>query len=65
MWLGFVALGVIGGLALGWEKSFYGQASKYLKNRETTRIVGLVFSDWPLHPKSRAYGVFGLFFFLR
>lgn len=36
-------LAVIGGLALGWEKSFYGQAGGYLKKRGTTRIWGLIF----------------------
>ena len=42
MWLGCVALGVIGGLVLGWEKSFYGQAGDYLKNRGTIRIGALI-----------------------
>lgn len=42
MWLGFVALGVIGGLVLGWEKSFYGHAGDDLKNRGTIRVGGLI-----------------------
>ena len=41
MWLGFVILGVFGGIALGWEKGFHGNSGDYHKTRHIGRIFGI------------------------
>lgn len=41
MWLGFVTLSGLLGILLGWEKSFYGQAGRYLHDRGVTRLICL------------------------